>query len=88
MRIKKGYVIKRLAGWYVVVTVGEVGREFNGLIRMNETGAFIWNAILNGADTKEKVLSAMMSAYEDLDEVAAREDLDFFMKTAETALED
>ncbi len=88
MRIKEGYMIKSLAGGYVVVTVGEASREFNGLIRMNKTGAFIWNEILNGADTKEKVLSAMLSAYEDLDEATAEQELDFFLKTAEMALEE
>ena len=88
MRIKEGYIIKNLLGEYVVVSVGEASREFNGLIRMNKTGAFIWNEILNGADTKEKVLSAMLSSYEDLDEAMAEQELAFFLETAEMALEE
>lgn len=88
MRIKKGYFIRSLAGGFAVVTVGEASKEFNGMIRMNGTGAFIWNAILNGADTRDKILTEMMSAYEDLDKATANEDLDTFMENAKMALED
>ncbi len=88
MKIKKGYIMKPLSGEYIVVTVGEAGKEFNGMIKMNATGAFIWNAILKGADTKERILSSMMKAYEDLDEATAKQDLETFFETAKMALED
>jgi len=88
MKIKEGYIMKSLAGGYVVVTVGEASKEFNGMIRMNATGAFIWNTILKGADSREKILSEMMNAYEDLDEATANKDLDVFTENAKMALED
>jgi len=86
LKIKEGYVIKSLAGGYVVVTVGDAAKEFNGLIRMNETGAFLWNSILEGADSKEKLITAMLARYEDLDEATAKEDLEEFLNTVSFAI--
>lgn len=54
MRIKDGYIIKKLGIGYVVVTVGEASKDFNGLIRLNPSGAFLWQSILDGADTRKK----------------------------------
>ena len=70
-----------------MVTVGEAVKEFNGLIRMNETGAFLWNSILEGADTREKLMHAMLARYEDLDEATAKEDLEEFLNTVSVAIQ-
>ena len=79
MRIKEGYIIKKLGSGFVVVTVGEASREFNGVIRLNGTGAFLWQSILDGADTREKLVSAMTERYDGLDEANAAQDLDGFL---------
>ena len=42
MRIKEGYIIRKLGIGYIVVTVGDASDDFNGLIRLNEPGAFLW----------------------------------------------
>ena len=88
MRIKEGYIIKKLGIGYVVVTVGDASRDFNGVIRFNGTGAFLWQAIADGADTKQKLLDAMLAHYEGLDESTARADLDEFLETVAFALEE
>ncbi len=88
VQIKEGYIIKKLGAGYVVVTVGQASKDFNGLIRLNETGAFLWQSILDGADTKEKLIKTMLERYDDLDEIAARQDLDEFLDMVAFALED
>ena len=88
MRIKEGYVINKLGGGYVVVTVGDASKDFNGLLRLNNASAFIWENIKDGLDTKEKLVQAMMDYYDDLDEETARKDLDDFLKLIAFALED
>ncbi len=87
MRIREGYVMKKLGIGYVVVTLGEASRDFNGAIRMNGTAAFLWQSIADGADTREKLLSAMLARYEGLDEATAAQDLDGFLETLSFALE-
>ena len=88
MKIKEGYVINKLGGGYVVVTVGDASKDFNGLIRLNNTGAFLWENIREGLDTREKLVQAMMDYYDDLDEETARKDLDQFLSSISFAIEE
>ena len=88
MRIKEDFIIKKLGPGYVVVTVGEASKEFNGVIRLNESGKFLWQSMLEGADSREKLIDAMVKYYDDLDEVTAGKDLDEFLNTVSFALED
>ncbi len=87
MRIKDGYVLKKLNMGYVVIPVGPASMEFNGMIRLNETGMFLWQSIQDGADSHEKLLAAMMKRYDGLDEDTARRDLDEFLDAADFFLE-
>ena len=88
MRIKEGYVMKKLGMGHVVVAIGDAAREFNGIIRLNDVGAFLWESILNGTDSKKKLVDAMLERYENLDEAAAAGDLDEFLDSVAFALED
>ena len=42
MKIKDGYLHREVAGNIIVVPVGEASMNFNGMINLNETGAFLW----------------------------------------------
>lgn len=88
MRIKDGYIIKKLGSGYVVVTVGQASKDFNGLIRLDEPGAWLWKSIQDGADSREKLVAKMLERYEDLDAPTARQDLDEFLETVSFALEE
>ena len=88
MRIKEGYIIRKLGLGFVVVTIGDASNEFNGLIRLNESGAFLWQSIMDGADTKKKLVAEMLDRYDGLDEETAEKDLDEFLATVAFALEE
>ena len=88
MKIKEGYVIMKLGDGYVVVTVGQACGDFNGMICLNETGAFLWQCIQDGTGTKEKLIEAMLDRYDDLTETTAAGDLDEFLDSIRIALED
>ncbi len=88
MKIKEGYVIKKLGTGFVVVTIGEASKDFNGMIRLNPAGAFLWNSIKEGADSRDKVVNLMLERYEDLDEATARADLDEFLDSVKIAIEE
>ena len=45
IKAKKGFLLRRLGDEYMVVAIGEASRNFNGMIRMNETGAFYWKEL-------------------------------------------
>ena len=88
MKIKEGYVIKKLGTGFVVVTIGEASKDFNGMIRLNPAGAFLWSSIKEGADSRDKVVNLMLERYEDLDEATARADLDEFLDSVKIAIEE
>ena len=40
LKAKKGFLLRKLGPEYMVVAIGEASKNLNGMIRMNETGAF------------------------------------------------
>lgn len=78
MKIEKEYILREIADDYIIVPVGKTAMEFNGMITVNETGAFLWK-LLTKETTKEELLHAMLEEYE----VSAKEaeaDIDEFLQ--------
>ncbi len=42
MKIKKGFVLRDVAGRSVVVATGAAAKRFRGMVMLNETGKEIW----------------------------------------------
>lgn len=83
MKTKKGFMLRSVGGRHVVVAIGKASEEFNGLITLNETGAFLWQQLQKGT-TYDDMLSAMLDEY-DVDEATARAGIDAFIETAKGA---
>lgn len=83
MKVKQGFMLRNIAGKDIVVAVGEAALDFNGMITLNETGAFLWKLLENGADY-DALLDALLKEY-DVDEAQAREGIDAFLQTARNA---
>ena len=64
MKIKENFVLRELCGSFVVVAVGEQTLNFKGLIKLNETGAFLWKNMAEKDVTEEELLQALLSEYE------------------------
>lgn len=77
MKIKEGFVLKNIADVTVVVPAGEVSLDFNGMVTLNETGAFLWE-LLKEERTEDELLAAMLKEY-DVDEPTARKGIDKFV---------
>ena len=87
LRTKKGFILRKMLNEYMVVAVGEAGVRFNGMIRLNAAGAFLWEKLEQGA-TESELIDAMLKRYDDLDEQAAKADLTEFLESVRFALED
>ena len=71
MKIKKGFVLRVVGGDHVVVPVGEMSKNFHGMINLNETGAFLWR-FFSEEHTVEEAVDALCSEYEaDREQVTA-----------------
>lgn len=82
MKIKAGYLIREIAGAYVVVPAGKQAAEFNGLMTLNETAAFIWNILVDGGD-EDGLVQSLLSEY-NIDEETARADVKKIIKLLES----
>lgn len=79
MRIKDGFVLREVAGQIMVVATGEASRNFSGMIKLNETGRFVWEAVSAGysVDGAARELAArygigLAQAREDVSELVAQ----------------
>ena len=78
MKIKKGFTVRNIAGSDIVVPVGNAEKIFNGMITLNESGAFFWNALLKDT-TVDEVVKKVTSEY-DVDEERAKADVEKFIE--------
>lgn len=78
MEIKKDFVLREIAGDYVLVPVGKTVGEYSGLFPITETGAAIWK-LLPEANDGEYIAEKLFSEY-DADKDVIREDVDTFLK--------
>ena len=76
MKIKKGFVLRVVAGESVVVPVGELSKSFHGMINLNETGAFLWR-FFTEEHTVEEGVDALCGEYE-VERERATEDVNKF----------
>ena len=83
MKIKDGLILKEVADSFIVVAVGEAVKNFNGIINLNETGAFLWKILATGA-TEEELVKKLLEEY-DVDEKIAKADVELFVKKLQEA---
>ena len=82
MKMKKGFVIRKVGGTSVVVPVGEMSKSFHGMINLNETGEFLWNLFAEEHSVEEAV-AAMLEVYE-VEADVVRKDVETFMETVKS----
>lgn len=78
MKLKYDFVINRVAGTTLAVPVGEGTKYFKGYIKLNETAAFIFKALMKGSE-KEEIVSGIMKEFSDVSESDALCAVDEFL---------
>ncbi len=87
MKIKAGFMLRSVAGQNVVVPVGSAAIDFNGMINLNESGAFLWKTLEGGA-TEAELVSALLTEYDAPEDIALRDVKAFINKMKEANLID
>ena len=78
MKIKEGFLVRKVAEDFVAVPVNNIENNFYGMVQLNKTGAFIFE-MLQVEPTKEEVIAAMQDKY-DLSAEQANLDFDDFIE--------
>ena len=63
MRIKKGFVLREVAGQIMVIATGEASKDFYGMIKLNETGKEIWLGLQEGL-TEAEIAECLQKKYD------------------------
>ena len=86
LKVREGFLLRKMMQAHVVVAVGEAGRDFNGMIRLNDGGAWLWQEMQRGIE-RNALLDKMLQRYDELTRAEAEADLDAFLQTVSFALE-
>lgn len=78
MKINGQFVLREIAGEYILVPVGNTAVEMNGMVTLNEVGVFIWNKLQDEC-TSEELLKDILDEF-DIDEEHAKRDLNDFLQ--------
>lgn len=81
MKIKEGFLLRNVAGNNVVVPIGQATLDFNGMMSLNDTGAFLFSKMIEGT-TREKLIEELIAEY-GIDEQLAQKDVDTFIQKVE-----
>lgn len=77
MRVEKDFILREIAGDYVIIPTGNMVLTFNGLISVNEVGASLWKMLQEDV-TIEDLVAGVLEEY-NVDEETAREDIQEFL---------
>ena len=82
MKLSENFALRQVAGTWVVMPLGDATLDFNGMMTLNDTGAFLWNALEQGND-KNALVDALTAEYAVNAEQAAADVEEFLERLAE-----
>ena len=82
MKIKEGFILRNVAGNNVVVPIGQATLDFNGMMSLNDTGAFLFERLIEGT-SKENLIEDLVAEY-DIDRELAVKDVEAFILNVES----
>ena len=71
MKLREDYMMTSMGEDYVLVPVGKATERFHGVVRLNDSAAFVVRQLQNETDA-EKIIDAMDAEYEGTREQFAR----------------
>ena len=71
MKIKEGFVLRKVPGMNLVMPKGSNVKTFNGSLMLNDTGAFIYECLQNGASLEEAAVVLTQDYDVDIDRARA-----------------
>ena len=77
MKVKNGFILRKVGRQFVVAATGEASKHFNGMIRLNEETAYAFG-LLQGGTTEEDLVTALLTKYP-ADEAETRADVTNFL---------
>lgn len=86
MKIKKGFVLRQLLGEYVITGEGLERVNFNKIINLNATAAYLWESVQDKEFTAEILADLLMDRYEVDKETALKDSQTLIQSWTEAGL--
>lgn len=83
MKVREGFLLRVIGDEPVVVAVGGASKYFNGMIKLNASGVFLFELMKEDV-SKETLVDKLIEKY-DVDREKADKDVDAFIKTLKGA---
>lgn len=64
MRIKEEFVLQQIADEYLVVPIGRAADQLQGIIRLNDTGAYLWDLLAHEECDLSQLSEALIDNYD------------------------
>ena len=80
MKISDQYVVREVLGENIIVPTGQAALTYQGIIAVNETGAFLVRYLQEHDADQTELVQAVCGEY-DIDEDTAKKDVEGFLKT-------
>lgn len=88
MKLKSGFVLEEVGGIFLAVAVGERAEELKVLIKLNSTGAFLWQKLAERDVSEAELVEALLEEYEVSRDVAEKSVASFVKSVSEGGLID
>lgn len=62
-KVKSGFIVRTIGTQIMAVPVGQRTSELHGMIALTESGALLWQALVNGAD-EQQLTELLLEHYE------------------------
>jgi len=77
----QGFIKREIAGEVLLVPVGSATREFNGMVVLNETAAYLWD-LLSQPQSEAELLEQLLAEFSATREEAAADLTEFLQQAA------
>ena len=78
MKLKENFVLRQVANTWVILPLAEQTVNFSGMLKLNDSGAFLWKVLEQGAD-RDGLTDALTREY-DVSRCQAETDVDLFLE--------
>ena len=79
MKLKKNFVLRQVAGTWVVLLLGAETVNFSGMLQLNESGAMLWRVLEEGG-SQDALVEALLGEYDVTREQAEADVQEFLAK--------
>lgn len=86
IKIKPGFVLRKVGQAFMVMPTGPRMKEYQGMITLNETGAFLFKEAQKENPTKRKLMDACIAEYQATEEEALEAVDAFILQCAQCGL--